>query len=153
MKLYLLQHGEACTKEQDPQRPLTADGQADVKRMTAFLQSAGVRVQRVIHSGKLRASQTAELLAAAIAPQVAPETSGLMNPDDNPGAFDWQSESWDRDTLLVGHLPFMAKMVSQLVIDDDRPVVDYQPGSMVCLLRDDAGEWRIQWMLRPELLK
>ena len=153
MKLYLVQHGEASSKETDPRRPLTEQGKEDVKRLSEFLKRAGVKVDRVLHSGKLRAAQTAELLANAIAPDVELEESGLINPNDNPKAFDWQSESWDRDTLIVGHLPFMAKLVSHLLIEDEnKPITAYQPGSIVCLERENS-HWQINWMMRPELLR
>ncbi len=154
MKLYLVQHGEACAKEVDPERPLNAQGMADVERLAAFLKQAGVQVERVIHSGKLRAQQTAERLAQSIAADTEPETSGLINPNDNPKAFDWQSESWDTNTLIVGHLPFMAKLVSHLLIEDDtRLITAYHPGSIVCLEHTEEGGWQINWMLRPELLR
>jgi phosphohistidine phosphatase len=152
MKLYLVQHGQAMAKEQDPARPLTDRGRADIERLARFLRQAGIGVERVIHSGKQRARQSAELLAETIAPGVEPETSGLLNPNDNPKAFDWQSESWDRDTLVVGHLPFMAKLVAHLVVDNENlPLVAYQPGTLVCLERHE-GRWQIAWMLRPEQL-
>ena len=153
MKLYLAQHGVACAKAVDPERPLTEEGRADIRRLAAFLGQSGVRVGRVIHSGKLRAEQTARCLADALAPGVELESSGIINPNDNPKAFDWQSGSWDHDTLVVGHLPFMAKLVAHLVNEDeDRHVAAFQPGSMVCLEREDGGDWRINWMIRPELL-
>lgn len=153
MKLYLVQHGEACAKDVDPDRPLTDQGEDDIDRLAAFLKRADIRVDRVIHSGKLRAVQTAERLAAAVAPGVSLEASGIINPNDNPGPFDWQSDSWDRDTLVVGHLPFMARLVSHLVVEDgDRSITAYQPGSIVCLGLDGDSRWRIQWMIRPELL-
>lgn len=153
MELYLVQHGEACAKEVNPERPLTDQGQADIDRLAAFLKQAGIQIDRVIHSEKLRAIQTAERLAAAIAPGVELEASGIINPNDNPKAFDWQSESWDRATLVVGHLPFMAKLVSHLVIEDEnRLITAYQPGSIVCLELNSNAHWQINWMLRPELL-
>ena len=153
MKLYLAQHGAACAKAVDPERPLTEEGRADIRRLAAFLGQSGVRVGRVIHSGKLRAEQTAWCLADALAPGVELESSGIINPNDNPKAFDWQSGSWDHDTLVVGHLPFMARLVAHLVGgDENRTVVAFQPGSMVCLEREDGEDWRINWMLRPELL-
>ncbi len=153
MKLYLVQHGEACAKDVDPERPLTDQGNADIDRLAMFLKQAGIRVERVIHSGKLRAAQTAECLANAIAPGVEPESSGIINPNDDPEAFDWQSDSWDRDTLVVGHLPFMAKLVSHLVIEEEnRPITAWQPGSVVCLERENSTHWQINWMIRPELL-
>jgi phosphohistidine phosphatase len=154
MKLYLVQHGEACAKEVDPDRPLTDQGKADIKRLAGFLKRAGIQVERVIQSGKLRAAQTAECLGNALAPGVELESSGIINPNDNPKAFDWQSDSWDRDTLVVGHLPFMAKLVSHLVIEDEsRPITAWQPGSIVCLERENGAHWRINWMIRPELLE
>jgi phosphohistidine phosphatase len=153
MKIYLVQHGEACAKEVDPDRPLTDQGKADIERLAAFLKRAGIQVERVIHSGKLRAAQTAERLAHAIAAGVELESCSLINPNDNPKTFDWQSDSRDRDTLVVGHLPFMARLVSHLLIEDEnRLITAWQPGSIVCLQRDDAGPWRINWMIRPELL-
>ena len=154
MKLYLVQHGEACAKEIDPDRPLTDQGKADVEQVAAFLKRATIQVERVIHSGKLRADQTAERLANAIAPGVELESSGIINPNDNPKAFDWQSDSWDRDTLVVGHLPFMAKLVSHLLIEDENKLITArQPGSIVCLQRENGTHWRLNWMIRPELLR
>ena len=154
MKLYLVQHGEACAKEVNPERPLTDQGKADIDRLGAFLKQAGIQLDRVIHSEKLRAIQTAERLAAAIAPGVELEASGIINPNDNPKAFDWQSDSWDRATLVVGHLPFMAKLVSHLVIEDEnRLITTYQPGSVVCLELNSDSHWQIDWMIRPELLR
>lgn len=153
MKLLLVQHGEAFVKDVDPDRPLTERGAADIDRLAAFLGDAGIRVGRVMHSGKLRAQQTAARLAAILAPGVAPEVSGLIDPNDNPAAFGRQSGSWDSDVVVVGHLPFMARLVAHLVAgDQDLPVTAYRPGSVVCLQQDDEGRWSIVWMIRPELL-
>lgn len=153
MRLLLVQHGEACAKEIDPDRPLTDRGEADVARLAGFLRAAGVRAERVIHSGKLRARQTAARLAEAIAPGVVLETSGLIHPNDNPRAFDWQSGSWDRDTLVVGHLPFLARLVSHLLIgDEDRTITAFEPGTVACLELGEGAQWRLVWMIRPELL-
>jgi phosphohistidine phosphatase len=153
MKLYLAQHGEACTKDVDPERPLTDRGREDIERLAGFLGRAGVEVERVIDSGKLRAAQTADLLAAAVAPLVELETSDRINPNDDPGAFDWEQATGGQDALVVGHLPFMAQLVSLLVLEDpDRPIAAYRPGSVVCLERDSEGHWQIDWMIRPDLL-
>jgi phosphohistidine phosphatase len=154
MKLYLVQHGEACTKEVDHKRPLTEQGLEDINRVATFLKHADIQIDRVLHSGKLRAVQTAEALVNVIVPGVELEASGIINPNDNPKAFDWQSESWDKDTLIVGHLPFMAKLVSHLVVsDENKTIAAYQPGSVVCLERSSDSLWQIDWMIRPDLLK
>jgi len=153
MKIYLVQHGEAAAKDVDPERPLTEQGRTDVQRVARALKQAGVEVKRVIHSGKLRAQQTAEILTTEIAPMLQLETSDLINPNDDPGAFNLQTASGSMDTMVVGHLPFMAKLVSHLVTGDDNyMLVAYQPGSVVCLDLTEKDNWQINWMVRPELL-
>jgi phosphohistidine phosphatase len=154
MRLYVVQHGEACSKDVDPQRPLTDQGREDVERLSAFLGDAGVAVARVIDSGKLRAAQTADLLAATVAPLVELETHDGIHPNDDPTAIDWLTATAGQDALVVGHLPFMGRLVSWLVAGDpDKPLVAFEPGSIVCLQGDAEGHWRIGWMIHPELLR
>ena len=151
MKLYLVQHGEACTKKIDPERPLTEQGRTDIENLTGFLDQAGVRVEQIIHSGKLRAQQTAECLAGRIAPGLELKTSDFINPNDAPAVFDWQTESGGKDTLIVSHLPFVNKLVSYLLVgDEDKELTAYQPGSIVCLECND-DMWQLSWMIRPGL--
>ena len=153
MKIYLVQHGEAVAKNVDPERPLTEQGKFAVQRTAKALAHAGVEVKRVIHSGKLRARQTAEILANTIDTCLQLKTSDLIKPNDDPRAFGLQVNSWNSNTIVIGHLPFMAKLVSLLVTGDDfQTLVAYQPGSVVCLELVEINDWQINWMLRPELL-
>jgi phosphohistidine phosphatase len=55
MRLYLVQHGEAVSKDIDPDRPLTAAGRQDIELLASFLWRHRVSVSRIIHSGKARA--------------------------------------------------------------------------------------------------
>ena len=72
MRLYLVQHGTAVPKDKDPERPLSKDGQTDVSRVASFLGRSGVHVARVLHSGKLRAQETALLLSEVVSPTRPP---------------------------------------------------------------------------------
>ena len=64
MKLYLVQHGKSKAKEEDPERSLNANGVPDIKKVSNFLDSyTKVHVANILHSGKLRALQTAKILA------------------------------------------------------------------------------------------
>ena len=153
MKLLLAQHGAAQSKQQNPQRPLSEEGIADVNRVANFMNEAGITVERVIHSGKLRAQQTAEIFAKALAAEASIEVNDSLNPNDDPEIFRNQIENSLQDTLVVGHLPFMSNFVSQLVLNNETsPVASYQPGSVVCLEKDDSDLWLLNWMIRPELL-
>jgi phosphohistidine phosphatase len=154
MRLYLVQHGEAVPEDVDPARPLSERGHADVRRMAAFLGRAGVRPARIWHSGKRRAEQTAEILAQALAPARPPEARTGLNPKDPIEGIARELGGWDQDMMLVGHLPFMARLASRLVVGrEGASVVGFQPGSALCLERADQQRWTIAWMLRPELLR
>ncbi|MGD2112264.1 MAG: phosphohistidine phosphatase SixA [Gammaproteobacteria bacterium] len=153
MKLYLVQHGNAVDKEIDPQRPLSEQGEQDVKAMATFLRGAGVRVERVWHSGKRRAGQTADILARKLLAKGEARPIEGIHPNDPVEAFATDADVWDQDTLVAGHQPFMGRLVAYLVAGDaDRAVVEFLPGSVVCLERRDVNDWVVCWMLRPELL-
>jgi phosphohistidine phosphatase SixA len=64
MRLYLVQHGAAKTEAEDPQRGLTDEGRQTVERIAQFLAPLRLALDRIEHSDKLRARQTAEILAA-----------------------------------------------------------------------------------------
>jgi phosphohistidine phosphatase len=55
--------------------------------------------------------------------------------------------------MLVGHLPFMARLTSHLVTGSaDLPVFAFQNSGIVCLDReDDAPLWIIKWSLMPNI--
>ena len=153
MKLYLVQHGEAVSKQEDPGRPLSEQGVQDVQAVAAFLGDAGIKVARVWHSGKRRAEQTAEILAKAVLSGGRAEIIEGISPNDPVGEFATDADVWDEDTLVAGHLPFMSRLVSLLMTGDaDTRLVQYQPGSLVCLERVDAEQWVIAGMIRPDML-
>jgi phosphohistidine phosphatase len=156
MHLYLVQHGEAVAEEIDPERPLTEAGRADVVRLAAFLADAGVRVGRVVHSGKLRALASAEILAAAVGHGARTDVfeKGLL-PKDSPVWLTEDVAEWKEDTLLVGHQPFLSRFASRLLLGGENPVVvEFTPGTAACLSRRPAsGAWVLGWMLPPVLLR
>ena len=61
---------------------------------------------------------------------------------------------WTEDTMLVGHLPHLARLAGLLLTGDtDETVVHFQPGTVVCLERGENGDgWIVTWAVRPELL-
>jgi len=154
MDLYLVQHGEQVPKDQDPEKPLSDRGQGDVKRVSAFLKAAGVSFDRVVHSGKLRARQTAELLTAELAPGLAPEAEEGLSPLDDVKATAKGIPEKDRNTMIVGHLPHLGKLASFLVTGSEEPLVaTFQQGGVVCLRWDEDNGWTFAWMVVPEILK
>jgi phosphohistidine phosphatase len=152
MKLYLMQHGVAVAKEQDPDRPLSEQGGRDVMAMADFLRGAGVKPKRVVHSGKLRARQSAEIAAAQLETDELTVMKGIL-PNDPAMAFADLTAEWTRDTLVVGHLPFLAKAACLMLTGDEgHAAIRFTPGTVVCLEREPGEPWELGWMVRPEAL-
>ncbi len=153
MHVYLVQHGQAVSKEEDPDRPLSIKGREDVERLARHLATTGIRVTRVIHSGgKTRARQTGEILGVATGAG-APQAVDGINPKDPPDGMARELRTVVEDTLIAGHQPFMGNLVSRLLTGrEDGMSTAYLPGGVVCLEKDEEGNWSLQWMLRPELL-
>ncbi len=154
MRLFLVQHGDAVAKSVDPDRPLSQAGRRDVARLAAFLAESRIGATRVLHSGKTRARETAEILARALAPEAEIEAASGLDPNHPTDALARRVAGWADDTLVVGHLPFMDRLVARLVAGDEAvSVAAFRPGGLVCLERAEAGGWSIAWMIRPELLR
>ena len=155
MHIYLVQHGAAVPKDEDPERPLSDSGSNDIKRMASFLARSRVSATLVIHSGKLRALETALLLAKVLGTgNLVEEVASGLAPNNSTDEVFEAIDGWTEDTIVVGHLPFMSKLVSRLVTgNENETVVHFKPGSIACLERGENGSgWTVSWHLRPELL-
>ena len=153
MELYLVQHGAAKSESEDPARPLTEEGRQTVERLAEFLAARAVRIGRVEHSDKLRARQTAEILAVRLrAAEGRVQVTGLAPNDDvEPTRARLTEESGS--LMLIGHLPDLGRLVSRLLgLDANRPVVQFQMGGVVRLDRDAARTWVVRWVLPPDLV-
>ncbi|MFO7899397.1 MAG: phosphohistidine phosphatase SixA [Planctomycetota bacterium] len=153
MNVYLVQHGEARSKEEDPDRHLTDEGVAHAEKIARFLEPRGVPVAAVWHSGKTRAEQTAGILASGLAvAEGVTERDGLGPNDDVRAVADALSGS-GADVMIVGHMPFMDKLASLLVAGDaSAGVVEFQNAGVVCIGSDEDGGWRVRWIVTPALL-
>lgn len=153
MRLYVVQHGEAVDKQKNPDRPLSEKGMADIECLADFLKDIEVAVDCIYHSGKTRAMQTAETLARGVILEGDIEQCDLLNPSDPTAPFIELVKTRGKDVLIAGHLPFVSKLVTSLVLgEEERAVVDFQPGCAVCVEADEEGNWTVGWMIRPELL-
>jgi len=140
-------------EEHDPTRPLTERGWADTRRVVRHaVERAGVRVTRIVHSGKLRARQTADTWREHLPATTITEADGL-DPKASPEVWSQRLAGETDDVLLVGHLPHLARLAALLLCgSEDREVIMFQNGGIVCLQRPERGGWSVRWMLTPEVL-
>lgn len=152
MALYLVQHGKSLPKDVDPDQGLSQEGKSEVAHIADIAKGYAVKVSQIAHSEKTRARQTADIIAAALEPeQGVHERRGLM-PLDDVIVFSEIIDSSEA-LMLVGHLPFMARLTSYLITASiDTPVFKFQNGGILCLDKDsDTGSWVIKWALMPKI--
>lgn len=152
MAVYLVQHGLARAKEEDPERSLSVEGADKVRLIAEVAANYAVTVDTILHSGKKRAEQTAEIFAQALKPANGCGVQAGIGPKDDVTvlAAGLLPQS---NTMYVGHLPFMEKLVSELVTG----TVEYTPfrfqnGGIVCLDQDEGElHWYVKWALMPNI--
>ncbi len=148
VKVYLVQHGQAKPEGEDPQRPLTDRGADDVTWVAHWaIDRFGVRPSRVIHSGKARARETAEIWGRSIG--VDPEEGDALAPNDDPTTWARRLAAETGDVMLVGHLPHLGMLATLLLTgNSDRQLVGFRQGSLVAVEHTDAG-WAVTLLLPP----
>ena len=153
MRVYLVQHGESKSEEEDPQRRLTDKGIGEVQNVANFLRPLKLAVDAIWHSGKARAQQTGEMLAEAVWARGHLLQREGLGPKDHVATTREALEQTDGDLMIVGHQPFLGKIVALLVTgSEENEIVEYQVGSVVCIERRDNGKWKVAWMITPSLL-
>ena len=152
MEIYLVQHGESKSETEDPERPLTEKGKEAVESVAGYVASLGVEVAQVIHSGRLRAKQTAELFAQYLSlPRGVKEEKGL-GPLDDPQEAKRLIGQVGRPLMIVGHLPHLGRLASLLILGaSDKEVIKFTMGGVVCLSHKDDS-WLVEWSLIPKLI-
>jgi len=153
MFICLVQHAKARSEEADPARPLCEKGLADITKMASYASGLNIGINEIFHSSKLRARQTAQVLADYLKPAVGlTETDGLK-PNDDPAVWAERLKVMTDNIMLVGHLPQLGKFASLLLCGDaDKNVVDFRMAGIVCLKRDENRAWALQWMITPEIV-
>ena len=152
MALFLVQHGKSLPKDVDPDQGLSDQGVAEVNRIAAVAKDYKVQVDCICHSGKTRARQTAEIFALALKPKQGVQEKSGIKPLDDVTVFAKSIKS-EENTMLVGHLPFMERLLAYLITEStEKPVFKFQNGGMVCAdIDSETRSWVIKWALMPNI--
>ena len=158
-ELYFLRHGDAGDAGQwrgdDAQRPLSAKGVGQVERLAAFLAGIGFAPAVIVSSSKLRATQTAERVAAAA-------TRPVTVDDRLAGGFSVEAPATLLDeteppdgaagVLLVGHDPDFSSVVSAL---SGAKAIRLSTCTLARVDVDDRpapGRGALRWLIPPDAL-
>ena len=155
MIVYLARHGDYLNGDDDFSRGLSDRGRFDIAAIAEDMKSRGVQISETLHSGKLRAQQTAEILADALMTSSVISAVDGLQPNDDPSVFELQHfPTLASETLIVGHLPFMGSMVSLLLTGNPEASPEaFEAGTVVCLEQGEDGKWSKRWVVHPSRLK
>jgi phosphohistidine phosphatase len=151
MKLYLARHGD-YTLNSTGVDVLSERGTNDITYVAKWIKPMNLAVSHIFHSGKNRAQQTAELLAEGFICEEGPVSHAGLNPNDEVATIVSEVLIEENNMLLVGHLPFMDRLVSLLLTgQDSKNIINFQTGTLVCLSQIDQFRWVIDWVLTPSM--
>ncbi len=146
MRLFLVHHADAVGPDVDVRRPLSDRGRDEAARAAADAATRGAKPAVIWHSGKLRARQTAEAFWKACNPFAELSATRDIQPADPPLWMSDRLRAEDRDVMIVGHFPYLAKLLSLLLTGAEDGALDFPPHGVVALETDAGGErWTERW--------
>ena len=152
MRYYFAQHGKALPSDIDASRSLSAEGKQQTQTIAGILKNNNVRITQIVHSGKERAAQTAEIITASLGIKTSNKMSG-MSPNDDARSFVEIISNTDFDnTLFIGHLPHLQKVVSYLLNENaSSNFITFQNSAVLCL-ETDKDKASILWYITPDII-
>jgi phosphohistidine phosphatase len=150
-RAYLVRHARPVDASVDPSQPLSGEGEREIGMMAAHLAGRGdVFPERIIHSGKKRARQTAETLAEALDPPGGVSEEKGLGPNDDSKVWGEYLGS-NPGTMLVGHMPFLGELSCEMTGGEVCGwKSDFRTAEVACFERLPGGRWELLWHVSPE---
>jgi phosphohistidine phosphatase len=156
IQLGLLRHADAGDPEawtgDDADRPLSAKGEAQAERLATFLHGVRYAVDAVISSPKVRARQTAEIVADGLGAEVR-DDDRLGGPLDLAviDAILDDAGSPER-VVLSGHDPDLSELLNELSGSNGLAMKKGAFARVDVRGRVADGRGTLRWLVPPDLL-
>jgi phosphohistidine phosphatase len=158
-EIYFLRHGDAGDPESwrgdDAKRPLSPKGVRQAERIGAFLAAIGFTPDSILSSPKLRATQTAELIASLLGRRVT-TNGGLAGGFTIEGLRSLlgtiERRTGVRRVVLVGHDPDFSSVVSMLSGAKDIRLPTCGLARVDVGERATRGHGSLRWLIPPDAL-
>jgi phosphohistidine phosphatase len=158
MEIYLMQHGPALPKDQDPEEGLAPDGENRILASGKALKKLGVSFDAIFSSPKKRSKQTAAIVAQEVGFPVekiveTKKVKAMAPPEETVQAL--SELSGVNRVLIAGHLPSLAEVASLLLTEGSKVAVHFEMGG--CCRIDvetlPTHQGHLRWYMLPEQLK
>ncbi len=162
MILYILRHGiaeDTAESGDDGARKLTPKGRDKMRDAAEGMREFGLKFEAILTSPLARATETAEMVAAAYAntppPQVLPALATGVPPAEAVAAL--RPFAKHKHVMIVGHEPQLSAVASLLLTGStDAAKMSLKKGGCIALdvpARPDKGGAELLWMLTPRQLR
>ncbi|MCK5153584.1 MAG: phosphohistidine phosphatase SixA [Spirochaetales bacterium] len=153
MYLYLIQHALSKSKEEDPERGITDTGKAETEKIAQYFKSLNPEIHVIWQSGKKRAKETAEIFAHILGIDNRILEHSNLSPNDPIEPVTAALEKMHKDVIIMGHLPFLSRLMSYLTTGTDScQIIKFENSGIICLKRNDE-QWKINWILSQENIR
>jgi phosphohistidine phosphatase len=145
MNLYFLRHGIAVDPSEpgfgkDAERPLTPKGKRRLRQIAEAMGALNISFDLILSSPYVRAKQTAEVVAKTLKRWKKLKFSDELTPGGNPKALIQQLNELrptPENILLVGHEPYLSKLIALLTAGTTNMEIDLKKGSL-CKLETES---------------
>jgi phosphohistidine phosphatase len=162
MNLYILRHGiaeEAPAEGDDGARKLTPKGREKMRDAAEGMRNFGLKFDAILTSPLARATETAEIVAAAYAntppPQVLPALATGVPGTEVIAAL--RSFAKLKNVMIVGHEPQLSAIAAIVMTGSpEGAMLGLKKGGCIALRvqsRPEKGGSELLWMLTPRQLR
>lgn len=152
MKVYLMQHALAYSSDENQERPLSPAGIDQAKAAAKGLKRLGLSFDLIVASPKRRAHQTAALIAEGVRfPHSDILTTESVLPQSQPQELLelLQKEAPQSSVLIVGHMPHLGKLSSQLLQGGE---ILFENTGLACFEISSSRPARLEFLLKAQQL-
>lgn len=145
--------------ENDSKRQLTPKGKRQLRQTAAAMKQMGLRFDLILSSPYLRAKQTAEIVAESVKLKKQLKFSSALAPDGSPKNLIRElneSRPAPENVLLVGHEPYLSRLISLLTTGGMDLTMDFKKGGLCKLEAGKLGHGRcaaFAWLVTPKQMK
>ena len=157
MEIYLMQHGSALPKEQDPDEGLSPSGEERIRVSGKALKKMGISLDVILSSPKKRSKQTASIVAKEVGfpPEKIIETEkvkAMTPPEETIKAL--AEYAGNQRILIAGHLPSVAEIASFLLTEGSKATIEFERGGCCRIDVEDlpTHSGHLRWYLTPDQL-
>jgi phosphohistidine phosphatase len=160
MEIYILRHGIAEERSlggKDRERALTSKGRRKLESLGKHLYELGVSFDAILSSPYLRASETAEVIAACVKFKGEIQFTGNLLPESEPQALIHELKEQPpggKSILLVGHEPDLSTLASWLLTGGASLHLELKKGGL-CKIQvhsfHNIGSATLEWLISPKL--